>query len=216
LDATTTTTGRRAASRKGFLAGAGTAVALGLAACGSSKESSTPGGSNPNTAAGLGTDQFGRGDRGILGYLLTLEYLEADFYMLAVTSGKLSGQALTLARAFEAQERQHVAALTHAIGGLGGSPPPRPKGQFQLTDQASILRIASNLETLGADAYLGELSRVSNKALLPTLLSIHTVEGRHAAAVNSLLGTDISPDGAFARPAFANDVLDQLKAFVSA
>jgi hypothetical protein len=217
LDARATIGDRRPASRRGFLAGgAAGAAALALAACGSSTEQTTPGGSNPNTAAGLGTDQFGKGDLGIVGYALAIEYLEAEFYARAAASGKLSGQAQTLARAFETQERQHVATLEQAVSRLGGTPPPKPKGQFQLTDQASILRIASTLETLGADAYLGQVSRVSDKALFATLLSIHTVEGRHAAAVNSLLGIDISPDGAFARPGFANDVLQQLKSFVSA
>jgi hypothetical protein len=204
-----------AASRKRFLAAAGGSATLLLAACGGTKKQSTPGGSNPNTGAGLGTDQFGKGDIGVLGYALTLEYLEADFYGKALASGKLSGQAAALARTFHGHELQHVATLEAAIRQLGGQPPARPKTQFQLTDQKSILAVASTLEGVGADAYLDQLGRLESKALLSTALSIHTVEARHAAAINSLLGTDIAPDGAFPRPALASDVLQQLKAFVT-
>jgi hypothetical protein len=204
-----------AASRKRFLAAAGGSATLLLAACGGSKQQPTPGGSNPNTGAGLGTDQFGKGDVGVLGYALTLEYLESDFYAKALASGKLSGQAAAVARSFHADELQHVATLEAAIRQLGGQPPKRPKTQFQLTDQTSILQLASTLEGAGADAYLDQLARIQSKSLLSTALSIHTVEGRHAAAINSLLGMDVAPDGAFPRPALASDVLQQLKAFVT-
>jgi len=203
------------ASRKRFLAAAGGSVTLALAACGSSKQQPTPGGSNPNTGAGLGTDQFGKGDIGVLGYALTLEYLEADFYAKALASGKLSGQAAAFARSFHADELQHIATLEAAIRGIGGQPPKRPKTQFQLTDQTSILQVASTLEGMGADAYLAQVARFESKSLLSTALTIHTVEGRHAAAINSLAGADIAPDGAFPRPALASDVLEQLKVFVT-
>ena len=36
--------------------------------------------------------------------------------------------------------------------------------------------------------------------VLATLLSIQTVEGRHAAAVGTLLGKTATPDGAIAEP----------------
>ena len=39
--------------------------------------------------------------------------------------------------------------------------------------------------------------------MLAAALSIHSVEGRHAAALNTLLGESITPDGAFAEPAGA-------------
>src|SRR4051812_30072782 len=83
-------------SRKRFLkavggTGAAGALAAMLAACGQKKVKPTPGGSDPNTAAGTGTDQYGRGDLGIARYAVTLEYVEVDFYDQAVKSGKLTG-----------------------------------------------------------------------------------------------------------------------------
>src|SRR5437588_8000491 len=165
-----------AASRKRFLAAAGGSATLLLAACGGSKQETTPGGSNANTGAGLGTDQFGKGDVGILSYALTLEYLEADFYGKAIASNKLSGQPLALFRSFQAHELRHIATLETAIAGLGGKLPRKLTGRFQLTDQASILQIGSTLENTGADAYLDQVAHLSSKALAATLLSIHTVE----------------------------------------
>src|SRR4051794_4308886 len=133
------------ASRKRFLKAVGGTAAAGLfasvlAACGSSKEPKpTEGGSDPNTAAGVGTDQYGAGDLGIARFLVTLEFIEVDFYDQAIASGKLSGRALDLAKRFGAEEKQHEQALTQAIGQLGGKPPARVKANFPLDTQKSIL-----------------------------------------------------------------------------
>src|SRR3954452_478620 len=105
------------ASRRRFLkavggTGAAGVLAVLISACGKEKKAeTTPGGSNPNTAAGVGTDQYGKGDLGIARYALTLEYVEVDFYKQAVASGKLSGRALDLLKRFGANEQQHVQAL---------------------------------------------------------------------------------------------------------
>src|SRR3954466_5297134 len=91
---------RDPASRRRFLKGVGGTAAAGsfalfLAACGSTKKTeSTPGGSDPKTGAGAGTDRYGPGDLGIALYALTLEYIETDFYAKAIASGKLSGTLL--------------------------------------------------------------------------------------------------------------------------
>src|SRR3954467_393177 len=117
-------------SRKRFLkavggTGAAGAFALFLAACGSKKVEDTPGGSNPNTGAGVGTDQYGKGDLGIARYLVTLEYLEVDFYSKALNSGKLGPKQAALLKGFAAQEAKHVTALEGAIRKLGGQPPSK-------------------------------------------------------------------------------------------
>ncbi|MBA2343146.1 MAG: ferritin-like domain-containing protein, partial [Thermoleophilaceae bacterium] len=39
-----------------------------------------------------------------------------------------------------------------------------------------------------------------SKEVLASALSIHTVEGRHAAVLNRIVGRPISPSGAFAEP----------------
>jgi hypothetical protein len=211
------------ASRKRFLKATGSgavgAFALFLAACGSSKKSSSSGttgtATTSKTASTSGTDQFGQGDLGILGYALTLEYLETAFYDKAVKSGKLSGQALSVAKEFGHEEAQHVQALEGTIKKLGGTLPPKPKTKFPLNDQASILKLAATVENLGAAAYLGQAGSIQSKEVLAAALAIHSVEGRHAAVLNEVVGMDITPDGAFAVPASAQDVLAKVKPFLA-
>jgi rubrerythrin len=214
---------RDPASRKRFLTAVGSTGAVAafgvfLAACGSDKKSSSSSSnttSTPSRGASSPTDMFGKGDLGILGYALTLEYLETDFYKQAAKSGKLSGQALTVAKQFGAEEAQHVQALEGAIKKAGGKLPAKPKGKFPLKDQKSILKLAATVENLGASAYLGQAGRIQDKEVLAAALAIHSVEGRHASVLNSVIGADITPDGAFAVPMDAAAVLTAVKPFIA-
>lgn len=207
---------RDPASRRRFLtrvggAGAAASFALFLAACGDKKEETTPGGSNPKTGAGLGTDRYGKGDDGIAIYALVLEYIESDFYAKAIASGKLSGAALEMAKRFGDQERQHVAALEAYVKQNVGELPDKPQTKFILADQKTILGQAVSFENLGANAYLGQASRIQSKDLLAAALSIHTVEGRHAAALSVAAGVSPTPEGAFAQPETAFNVITAIQ-----
>ncbi len=214
---------RDPASRKRFLTavggtGAVAAFSVFLAACGSDNKSSTSSSNTTSTQASGGsspTDMFGKGDLGILGYALTLEYLETQFYKDAAKSGKLSGKVLSVAKQFGDEESQHVQALEGAIKKAGGKLPPKPKGKFPLKDQKSILKLAATVENIGAAAYLGQAPRIKDKEVLAAALAIHAVEGRHASVLNSVIGEDISPDGAFAVPMDAAMVLSKVKPFIA-
>ena len=202
----------------GGTAGAG-AFALFLAACGSDSKSS--GSSSSTTSAQqapaamkTGTEMFGAGDLGILGYALTLEYLETQFYADAAKSGKLSGKVLAVAKEFGEEEGEHVKALEATIKKLGGKLPAKPKGKFPLKDQKSILKLAATVENLGANAYLGQAGNIENKEVLAAALSIHSVEARHASVLNTVTGQDITPDGAFSKPASADEVLKAVQPFL--
>src|SRR3954469_9084793 len=203
----------------GGTAGAG-AFALFLAACGSDDKKSSGSGSGSTTStqqpttAKTGTEMFGAGDLGILGYALTLEYLETQFYADAAKSGKLSGKTLAVAKEFGEEEGEHVKALEATIKKLGGKLPAKPKAKFPLASEKSILKLASTVENLGANAYLGQAGNIENKEVLAAALSIHTVEARHASVLNTVIGKDISPDGAFAKPASADEVLAAVKPFL--
>jgi rubrerythrin len=208
--------------RKRFLkavggTGAAGAFALFLAACGSDKKSSSSSTSAQQAApAGdtSGTEMFGKGDLGILGYALTLEYLETQFYADAAKSGKLSSKVLAVAKQFGDQESEHVKALEATIKKLGGKLPSKPKAKFPLKDEKSILKLAASVENLGANAYLGQAANIQNKEVLGAALSIHTVEARHAATLNSVIGKNITPDGAFSKPASAAEVLKTVQPFL--
>ena len=209
-----------ASSRKRFLKAVGGTGAAGvlaafISACGSKKVQTTPGGSNPNTAAGTGTDQYGKGDVGILRYAAALEQIELDFYTAALASGNLSGRAATLAKRFQAEEQKHMQALSSAITAAGAQLPAKTKPTFTTGSQQAILQQAAGLESLGAAALLGQIDRIQDKKTLALLVSMHSVEGRHAAAYESLLNQDPAPEGPFAQAAFASDVISQLHSLVS-
>ncbi len=203
-------------SRRKLLAvtGGSTALAAFLAACGSDSDSTT---STMTTGAGggaTGTEKFGKGDVGILNYALTLEYLETAFYEDVVKSGLFKGSDLETIRKFGSEEAEHVAALTGFVKQMGGKPAPKPKTEFPLKGAKSVLELAATVENLGAAAYLGQAPNIKGASTLAAALSIHSVEGRHAAALNTLLGKSIVPDGAFAKPAGAEEVLKSVEPFI--
>jgi len=97
---------------------------------------------------------------------------------------------------------------------LGGTPAAKPKTKFPLKDANSVLQLAATVENLGAAAYLGQAGNIQSKEVLAAALSIHSVEARHASALNTLLGKDVQPDGAFAKPASMSEVLPKVKPFI--
>jgi Ferritin-like domain len=201
-------------SRRKFMAlSGGTAAAAFLVACGDDDGTTT----TTMGAAGGGSDetaQFGNGDVGILNYALTLEYLETAFYADVVKSGLFKGGDLETIRKFGAEEAQHVTALTAAVKELGGKPAPRPKTEFPLESAKAVLELAGTVENLGAAAYLGQAANIKSPEVLASALAIHSVEGRHAATLNTLLGVSITPDGAFAKPADVKTVLKSVEPFI--
>jgi rubrerythrin len=203
-------------SRRKFIAlGGGSAAAAFLVACGSDDSSTTT--TAASSMAGgdaVIEEKFGKGDVGILNYALTLEYLETAFYADVVKSGLFKGSDLATIRKFGSEEAEHVTALTAFVKKLGGKPAPKPKTEFPLKSAKSVLELAGTVENLGAAAYLGQAANIKGAEVLAAALSIHSVEGRHAAALNTLLGESITPDGAFAVPAGASEVLKSVEPFI--
>ncbi len=209
-------------SRRRFMALAGgggaASFSLLLAACGSGSDTTgstsgtDTGASKP--AAKSGTEQFGKGDLGIVNYALTLEYLEAAFYDDVVKSGLFKGADLTLIKEIGKNEQEHVAALTAAAKQLGGKPAPKPKTKFPLDSADSVLKLAATVENAGAAAYLGQAGFIQSPDILAAALSIHSVEGRHASALNTLTNQSPTPDGPFAKPATAEATLAAVMPFI--
>ena len=204
-------------SRRRFLAvgGSTTAVAAFLAACGDDSGSTTTMTDPMSSGGGASeTAEFGKGDIGILNYALTLEYLETAFYADVVKSGLFKGAELKTIRKFGAEEAEHVEALKAAVKQLGGKPAAEPKAEFPLKNAKSVLELAGTVENLGAAAYLGQAANIQSPEVLASALAIHSVEGRHAAVLNTLLGESITPDGAFAKPADVQTVLKSVEPFL--
>jgi len=210
-------------SRRRFVAvtGTGSALSLFIAACGDDEETSTSASESTSTSSTSessgtsGTEQFGEGDLGIVNYALTLEYLEAAFYAEVAKSGlfKNDKAATALIESFGANEEAHVGALEQTANQLGKAA-KAPKTKFPLEDAEEVTMLAATVENVGAAAYLGQAPLIQDEAVLAAALSIHTVEARHAAVLNSLVGESITPDGAFAVPMTADEVLPAVMDFI--
>ena len=208
------------ASRKRFFkmmggAGAASAFAVFLAACGDDDEKSAGG---STTAQKKKEKKAAGGDLEIVQYALTLEHLETDFYNAVLDSGVIKDAKLgKVATMIRDNEQEHVDALTATVKKLGGKP-QKPKTNFDAVIEGGakmVLKTAATVENLGAAAYLGQAGRIVSKEVLAAALAIHSVEARHAAALNTVVGKTIVPDGAFAKPASMAQVLPQVKPFLA-
>ncbi len=207
-------------SRSRFLrmmggAGAAGALAIFVAACGDEDDEGT-GGSGSQTQTER--EMAGGGDLEIVQYALTLEHLETDFYNAVIDAGVITDKALAeTAMMIRDNEQEHVDALTATVKKLGGTP-EKPMTNFDAVLEGGpdmVLETAATVENLGAAAYLGQAGRIQSKEILAAALAIHSVEGRHAAALNQVVGKTIVPDGAFAKPASMEEVLPQVKPFLA-
>jgi rubrerythrin len=200
--------------RKRFLrmmggAGAASAFAIFLAACGDEDENEEERTERPASS---------KGDLEIVQYALTLEHLETDFYNAVIDAGVITDKALAkTAVMIRDNEQEHVDALTGTVEQLGGKP-QKPRTNFDAVLDGGpdmVLKTAADVENLGAAAYLGQAARIKSKEILAAALAIHSVEGRHAAALNSVVGRTIVPDGAFAKPASMEEVLPKVQPFLA-
>lgn len=179
--------GGQATSRRKFmgyigLAGAGAA----LVAC------------SPNNPPELTPAQkAAKQDLEILNYALTLEYLEAEFYNLFTVGGKYeTNLKVDAVKKYAAEiaghENAHVKVLTDTIVSLKGTPVTKPTFDFgpligdkPINDEL-FLALAATFEPIGVRAYLGQVARLSNPALIVAAGQIHAVEANHVSAVQEL------------------------------
>ena len=191
---------QRQASRRSFLTGSaklagGGAVAL-LAA-----------GAPLSVFAEENEPDWGRrGNRGrrdadcdVLNYALTLEHLEANFYIQAVeafTEEDMEKYIWSMefgsAVAFEVYERvvnvrnhevTHVETLIDVLESLGCEPVPPCVYDFSaaLADLPTFFATAQVLEDTGVKAYDGAIDLIESRSLQTAAATIATVEARHAS-----------------------------------
>lgn len=208
-------------TRRGFLkalAAAGMGAAAGSVLLGGRAEAQTYGaGQYQYDDGAAAAPASGGGDIEIANFALTLEYLEAEFYAIALDAGVLSGNALAVVQALADHEAQHVTALTDLITQFGGTPVAKPEFVFPddaFSSQASILALAGTFEPVGVGAYLGAAPMISDPAVLAAAGSIAGVEGEHVVSVNWLNGVVPPANTAFPAALTMDEVLAAVAPFM--
>ncbi|HOZ77452.1 MAG TPA: ferritin-like domain-containing protein [Ferruginibacter sp.] len=144
-----------------------------------------------------------------LNFALTLEYIEANFYIKGVaTSGLIpSPEALAALTTIRDHENAHVSFLRTAITSLGATPVTFTAAQFDFTaggafadvfsNYDTFLAVAQTFEDTGVRAYKGQAGNLmSNNDVLTAALNIHSVEARHAAHIRQMRkarGANVKP-----------------------
>jgi len=144
---------------------------------------------------------------GALQLALTLEYLEAEFYVKALDSGVVpSGRPEAVYMQISKHETAHVNFLKAGLGDAAFDSPEfdfTADGAFDPFNPnndaayAQLLVLAQAFEDTGVRAYKGQATNLMGTAFLQPALRIHSVEARHAAEVRRL------------RAAFLNEPLNQ-------
>lgn len=198
---------RRSLFRIGGVTIAGGAL---LAACGSDDSSSgatAPAGTTPASIPSTdapGTTQAAAGDDVIiLRTASSIEELAVAAYQLAIDSGLVTTAAVgDAAKLFQSHHMEHSQLFQAATKAAGGTPfaeaNPAVLAAIQpaidaLTDEASVLMLALELEMAAAQTYQSNVGAVTDLALNKALMSVGGVEARHAAVLAGVLAMDPVP-----------------------
>ena len=114
-----------------------------------------------------------------------------------------------------AHEEEHVETLQTVIEDLDGEVAPEPEVAFgsAVEEPMEFLATAIQLEDLGVSAYAGAAPFIQNDDLVAPALSIHSVEGRHAAYVRTLMNQTAFPT-AFDQARSRSEVLELAGQFI--
>lgn len=129
----------------------------------------------------------------VLKFALLLEYLEAEFYNIGLsTPGLIPAQDRPVFEQIAKHENAHVNFLRTALGSMA-EPKPRfdftARGQYPtvFSNYQTFLALSQAFEDTGVRAYKGQAGNlVSNSAVLQAALQIHSVEARHAAHIRRM------------------------------
>ncbi len=135
---------------------------------------------------------LGKGDTGVLNYAYTLEQLEAAFYIMVVENpyGGISSEEMTIMEDLRNHEVVHRDFLKAALGKDAIIDLNFDFSSVDFSSRASVLATAKVFEDLGVAAYNGAGQLLKNPDLLLIAGKIVSVEGRHAAAIRSILDDD--------------------------
>lgn len=153
--------------------------------------------------AALATDVFAQGGmpaivEEVLNFALTLEHLEAEFYVRGVgTAGLIPASMRDPFDQIRKHEVAHVAFLQGALGSRAVSKPTfdytggggSGNGPFAdvFSNAQTFAAVAQAFEDTGVRAYKGQAANLmGHNDVLRAALRIHSVEARHAAQVRRM------------------------------
>ena len=153
----------------------------------------------------------------VLNFALTLEYLEAEFYIKGLeTSGLIAAVDRPAFETIKMHEVAHVEFLRSTIIALGGTPVTKPTFDFTagngsmagpfadvFSNYATYLAVSQTFEDTGVRAYKGQATMLmSSNEVLRAALRIHSVEARHAAHVREIRRRNgfLVPSGVLLQP----------------
>lgn len=138
---------------------------------------------------------------GALQLALTLEYLEDEFYDLALQSGVITDASVeTVYMQISQHEQAHVDFLIAGLEGAGVTPVSKPTFDFTAggafdpfntsnpNAYAQLLALAQAFEDTGVRAYKGQAGNLLGTDFLTPALQIHSVEARHASEIRRIRG----------------------------
>ena len=174
---------------KNFGKGAALAsIPFGLAATSSKSKAAT---------ASMASAAFQASSTDVLNFALTLEYLERNFYQMALdTDGLIPEEFRDVFGLIAKHEEDHVTFLAGALGDAAIAEPnfdfsgaPGGLNLDTFSNYNTFLALAQGFEDTGVRAYKGQAGALANdKDLLEYALQIHSVEARHASKVRRLRG----------------------------
>ncbi len=168
-------------------------------------------------------------DIDILNFALTLEHLEAAFYVDGLNTftrgdfqsarfirglgGRISSRVYNYFQLIRDHEVTHVATLISVIQSLGGTPVGRCTYNFGYSNVDGFVAVAQTLEDTGVMAYDGAIALIESPELQTAGATIATVEARHAAYLRLLNGNVPFP-AAFDTPKTMAEILALIAPFI--
>jgi hypothetical protein len=142
--------------------------------------------------------------QGILNFALGLEYLENEFYQMALNASNLIPPSdRSIFEQISKHETAHVNFLKQALGNQAITKPTfdfTAGGLYAdaFSNYATFLTLSQAFEDTGVRAYKGQAGNLmADNGVLTQALQIHSVEARHAAEVRWLraevTGTMVKP-----------------------
>ncbi|GAM90447.1 hypothetical protein ANO11243_084900 [Dothideomycetidae sp. 11243] len=158
----------------------------------------------------------------ILQYALTLEHLEAAFYIGALEQfpesdfldAGFSSAYFNNLKYIAHDEEQHVDLLTSALTAAGATPVAAGTYDFPYTDPKSFVALASVLEGVGVSAYLGAAPDIVSAEYLTVAGSILVTEALHQSVQRFNLG-QVAPANPYGTPLGIDEVYTLAAAFIT-